>query len=225
LRAGRLHLEFEPFADTFNERQRIDLDLPPLLSAARPPVETSFIALRLIDQKGLAVADRLVQIELPDGSVHRTFTDPNGFARVAGFTQDGTAKVRFPGFDELDFTTKGSLERVVIPVTNQREAAAVADEPPVEPPEEEPATDPAEAPSAPPLDALDVAVSDAATNFVEFTLVDEQGTPVGGIAYRVTSEDGSVHEGTSDETGFVRIEGLTAASCSLILTSPAAPGP
>ena len=90
LAAGRVQLELEPFANAFRERELLDIDLPALPPAARPEAETSSIVVRLIDQTGVPVTGRPVQIQLPDGAVHDLFTDPDGFARVKGFTQDGT---------------------------------------------------------------------------------------------------------------------------------------
>jgi outer membrane protein OmpA-like peptidoglycan-associated protein len=117
LAAGRLALSFEPFPGVLNERDELDLQLPLGKPAAEPGPETTFIVVRLLDQKGRPLSSRPFQIELPDGSIRRGFTDPDGFGRVRGFTEDGTAKVIFPTFDELDFTTKNPTDKIVIPIT------------------------------------------------------------------------------------------------------------
>jgi hypothetical protein len=46
-------------------------------------------------------------------------------------------------------------------------------------------------------------------NWIEIELRDEEGEPVPGARYQVTlSDGGTVAEGTLDEKGFVRIEGI-----------------
>jgi len=45
-------------------------------------------------------------------------------------------------------------------------------------------------------------------NFVEIVLKDEEGQPVPGEKYQVKLPDGSVAEGTLDENGFARIDGI-----------------
>jgi outer membrane protein OmpA-like peptidoglycan-associated protein len=121
LDAGRLLLDFEPFAGTHSERDALDIVLPPLTAAAATATEPSFIAVRLVDQKGAPVPSRAFQIELPDGSVHRGATDPEGFGRVRGFREDGTAKVSFLDIDELDLKTKNATAaRLIIPVGEDR---------------------------------------------------------------------------------------------------------
>lgn len=117
LAAGRVELDFEPFAGTLRERDLLDIDLPSLGKVRQVLApETSFIAGRLLDQKGAPVPGQRFQIELPDKTVRGGVTDADGFARATGFTQDGTAKITFPGFDELDFSTKGASDRLVFPV-------------------------------------------------------------------------------------------------------------
>lgn len=48
-------------------------------------------------------------------------------------------------------------------------------------------------------------------HWVAIQLVDEKGEPVPGKAYSVTLPDGSVKEGTLDEFGSARIDGLASA--------------
>lgn len=119
---GRVQLELEPFAGVFHEHDLLDFELPPLGPGGAPSREPSFISLHLVDQKGAPVPGRTFQIELPDGSFHRGVTDPDGFGRVRGFNQDGTAKITFAKFDELDFKTKSAADRRIIPVGEAREA-------------------------------------------------------------------------------------------------------
>jgi outer membrane protein OmpA-like peptidoglycan-associated protein len=115
--AGRLTLSFEPFAGAFREHELLDIKLPPLGPAARSDAESSFISVRLLDQRGAPVIQRPLRIELPDGSVHASVTDADGFGRVRGFTKDGTAKVTFLDIDELDLKTKiATAARRIIPV-------------------------------------------------------------------------------------------------------------
>jgi type VI secretion system secreted protein VgrG len=46
------------------------------------------------------------------------------------------------------------------------------------------------------------------TAWVEVVLVDDNGKPVAGAAYRVTLPDGSIASGSLDEKGFARIDGI-----------------
>lgn len=198
LDAGRVQLEFEPFGGVFHGRDQLDIALPELPAARKPEAETSSIAVRLIDQKGVAITNRPVQIELPNGSVHNLFTDPDGFARVKGFTEDGNAKIIFPSFDELDFKTKGSFERIVIPV---------GDTPLVDPFDglsEESDEDDA-------LDDLEELASEVEPepqpDPATFTLVvlDDVGGPVAGVDVTLESPDGP-QTFTTDDTGTVQFD-------------------
>ena len=50
----------------------------------------------------------------------------------------------------------------------------------------------------------------------EIELVDKKGQPVPGEAYRVTLPDGqTVAEGTLDEKGFARVEGMDPGTCQI----------
>lgn len=120
LEAGRLLLSFEPFAGTHHERNALTIELPSLPRASKPAPDESFIAVRLIDQQGSPVLGRAFQVELPDGSLIKGFTDRDGFGRVRGFTKDGLAKVSFPEIDELDFKTKNPVARIVVPVVGNQ---------------------------------------------------------------------------------------------------------
>lgn len=53
------------------------------------------------------------------------------------------------------------------------------------------------------------------TSWIEIELVDEEGSPVPGEAYKVTLPDGSVNSGTLDEKGFCRIEGIDPGTCQI----------
>ena len=47
-------------------------------------------------------------------------------------------------------------------------------------------------------------------------MVDEDNQPVPGIAYRVTLPDGeTVAEGTLDEKGFARVDGIDPGTCKI----------
>ena len=123
LAAGRIQLGFEPFASTFSPRELLDIQLPSLGPARAASSEPSFISLHLVDQKGTPLKGRPFLIELPDGTVHRGATDPNGFGGVRGFTNDGTAKITFPKVDELEFKAKSAFDRRIIPVGENPEGA------------------------------------------------------------------------------------------------------
>ncbi len=112
----RLELEFTPFADSLRERTFREPELPPLKPLPPPAPDDSFIAVRLLDQRGNGVVGRAWTIELPDGTQHEGVTDPDGWARVAGFKDDGNAKVCFPDFDEVDMQTRSGATREIIPV-------------------------------------------------------------------------------------------------------------
>jgi type VI secretion system secreted protein VgrG len=52
-------------------------------------------------------------------------------------------------------------------------------------------------------------------SFIEIELVDEKGKPVPGEPYKLTLPDGSTTEGTLDEKGFVRIDGMEPGDCKV----------
>ena len=53
-------------------------------------------------------------------------------------------------------------------------------------------------------------------SWIEIKLVDEEGQPVPGEKYRVTLPDGeTVAEGTLDDKGFARIEGIDPGTCRI----------
>ena len=53
------------------------------------------------------------------------------------------------------------------------------------------------------------------TSWIEIELVDEEGNPVPGEAYKVTLPDGKVASGTLDAKGFCRIEGIDPGTCQI----------
>jgi hypothetical protein len=53
------------------------------------------------------------------------------------------------------------------------------------------------------------------TSWIEIKLVDEKNKPVPGEPYSVTLPDASVAEGTLDEKGFARIEGIDPGTCQI----------
>ena len=52
-------------------------------------------------------------------------------------------------------------------------------------------------------------------SWIEIELVDEEGKPVPGEAFKVTLSDGSVYPGTLNEKGFYRIEGIEPGTCQI----------
>ena len=53
-------------------------------------------------------------------------------------------------------------------------------------------------------------------SWIEIKLVDEEGKPIPGERYRVTLADGeTVAEGTLDEKGFARVDGIEPGSCKI----------
>ncbi len=57
------------------------------------------------------------------------------------------------------------------------------------------------------------------TSWIEIQMVDEAGKPVTGMAYRVTPSEGSPIEGTLDEKGAARVEGIEKGSCKVTFPS------
>lgn len=56
----------------------------------------------------------------------------------------------------------------------------------------------------------------AKKSWIEIQLVDKKGQPVPGEAYRVTLTDGeTVAEGTLDEKGFARVDGIEPGTCKV----------
>lgn len=61
--------------------------------------ETTFVAIKLSDEKGNAVVGERYEVELPDGSVSSGTLDIDGTAKVEGF-EAGQCKVRFPNLED-----------------------------------------------------------------------------------------------------------------------------
>ncbi len=53
------------------------------------------------------------------------------------------------------------------------------------------------------------------TSWIEIELVDERDAPVPGEAYRITLPDGTVAEGTLDDKGFARVDGIDPGTCQV----------
>ena len=53
------------------------------------------------------------------------------------------------------------------------------------------------------------------TSWIEIELVDEENKPVSGERYKITLPDSSIAEGTLDEKGFARIEGIPPGTCQV----------
>ena len=52
-------------------------------------------------------------------------------------------------------------------------------------------------------------------SWIAIELVDEENSPVPGEAYRITLPDGPVIEGTLDEKGYARVEGIEPGTCQI----------
>ena len=52
-------------------------------------------------------------------------------------------------------------------------------------------------------------------SWIELVLQDQDGNPVPGEPYSITLPDGTVAEGTLDEKGFVRVDGIPPGSCQV----------
>lgn len=54
------------------------------------------------------------------------------------------------------------------------------------------------------------------TSWIEVELTDKHGRPIAGEAYRIELPDGAtVAEGTLDEKGFARVEGIDPGMCRI----------
>jgi type VI secretion system secreted protein VgrG len=52
-------------------------------------------------------------------------------------------------------------------------------------------------------------------SWIEIELVDEEDNPVPGEKYKITLPDGAVAQGTLDEKGFARVEGIDPGTCQI----------
>jgi len=52
-------------------------------------------------------------------------------------------------------------------------------------------------------------------SWIEIELVDEEDQPVPGEAYCIELPDGTVAEGTLDEKGFARVDGIPSGTCKV----------
>ncbi len=54
------------------------------------------------------------------------------------------------------------------------------------------------------------------TSWIEIEMVDEENQPVPGMVYRITLPDGeTVAEGTLDDKGFARVDGIEPGNCQI----------
>ncbi|WP_339719566.1 hypothetical protein [uncultured Paraglaciecola sp.] len=67
--------------------------------------QTTFISIKLTDEKDNAVAGEKYEVELPDGSVSSGTLDIDGTAKIEGF-EAGQCKVRFPNLEDDSVSTK-----------------------------------------------------------------------------------------------------------------------
>lgn len=51
------------------------------------------------------------------------------------------------------------------------------------------------------------------SSWIEIEMVDEADEPVAGMVYRITLPDDTVADGTLDENGFARVEGIVPGTC------------
>jgi|SRR5580658_8118459 hypothetical protein len=65
----------------------------------------------------------------------------------------------------------------------------------------------------PPPDAVQSCPQDK--TWVGFRLVDMEGNPVGGKQYRAKLSDGSIKQGTLDDSGRVRFDGIPPGTCTI----------
>jgi hypothetical protein len=56
---------------------------------------------------------------------------------------------------------------------------------------------------------------EAKRGWIEIMLVDEEDNPVPGEVYRITLPDDTVAEGTLDENGFARVNGIVPGNCKV----------
>lgn len=52
-------------------------------------------------------------------------------------------------------------------------------------------------------------------SWIEIELVDEEDQPVPGEKYKITLPEGSVAQGTLDNKGFARVEGIDPGTCQI----------
>lgn len=52
-------------------------------------------------------------------------------------------------------------------------------------------------------------------SWIEIELVDEEEEPVPGEKYKITLPDGKVAQGTLDEKGFARVDGIEPGTCQI----------
>jgi hypothetical protein len=60
---------------------------------------TTYIGIKLTDEKGNAVVGEKYEVELPDGSVSKGTLGADGTAKIEGF-EPGLCKVRFPNLED-----------------------------------------------------------------------------------------------------------------------------
>jgi hypothetical protein len=62
----------------------------------------------------------------------------------------------------------------------------------------------------------DEAAEENKKSWIEIEMIDEAGKPVAGLGYRITLSDGAtIAEGTLDEKGFARLEGIEPGDCKI----------
>jgi hypothetical protein len=80
---------------------------PPTRRATAPPVEKkTWVAIELLDDKGIPVGAEPYSILLPDGSTQSGTLDAQGRARVDGI-DPGTCEVSFPRIDQREWKAVG----------------------------------------------------------------------------------------------------------------------
>lgn len=51
--------------------------------------------------------------------------------------------------------------------------------------------------------------------WIEVQMLDESAAPVVGLACEVTAPDGTVHSGSTDKKGILRVEGVVPGNCTI----------
>ncbi len=160
-----------------------------------PAEQTTWIALRLVDGDGAPVPNRPYVVTLPNGTTRAGCLDANGKARIDGL-DPGKCVVSFPDFHETDYGP-------VTPLPGQRS-------PDQRGPALQDADDADDTPSTPP----DAPVS---PNTLSFCIVDQNGAPLPGVRYELTSPSGQPLSGTVDGTGSAVLDGVEPGSYNLTL--------
>ena len=67
----------------------------------------------------------------------------------------------------------------------------------------------------PPPSSTDPTSETTKTSWIEIVLVDEDNNPVPGEHYSITLSDNTVADGTLDQNGFARLDGIPSGDCKI----------